>query len=92
MKQLMEMQKKMQELKRELDNTDFDISSPDGVVKITMNGSQEIKEVSLSEISADKPKLEKAIKEAYNAAIKRAQGIAADKMKKITGFNLPGLT
>ena len=34
---------------------------------------------------------EKAIKDAYNRAIKRSQMIAAEKMKSITGLNLPGM-
>jgi len=93
MKQLMEMQKKVQELKRELDNTNFDVLSSDGSVKITMSGSQEVKEAlvngDLKEM--DKPGLEKAIKDAYNRAIKRSQEIAAQKMKGMTGLNLPGL-
>ena len=93
MKALMDMQKKMQELKRELDNTDFEVQSLDGSVKVTMNGSQEVKGISikgdLKEI--EKANLEKAIKDAYNMAIKRSQDIAAGKMKDITGLNLPGL-
>lgn len=48
MKALMDMQKKMQEMKRELDNTDFQTQSSDGLVKITMNGSQEVKEISIT--------------------------------------------
>ena len=93
MKQMMEMQKKMQEMKRELDNTNFEITSSDGLIKITMNGSQEVKEVALMKESQglEKTQLEKAIKDAYNRAIKRSHEIAADKMKQITGFNLPGL-
>jgi len=89
MKQLMEMQKKMQEIKRQLDQAHFEISSSDGLVKITMNGAQEVQDVVIQQ--ADKASLEKAIKEAYNRAIKRAQELAAQKMKDITGFNLPGL-
>lgn len=94
MKQLMEMQKKMQELKRELDNTDFEVSSSDGLVKITMSGSQEVRAASIQgEIKEmEKQTLEKAIKDAYNRAIKRSQEVAAAKMKSLTGFNLPGLT
>ena len=42
MKQLMEMQKKMQEMKRELENASFDILSSDGLVKVTMTGVQEV--------------------------------------------------
>jgi hypothetical protein len=93
MKELMEMQKKMKEMKQQLDNANFDIQSPDGLVKITMNGSQEIKEISIQgdikEI--DKSTLEQAIKDAHSRAIKRSHDIAAEKMREITGFNLPGL-
>jgi DNA-binding protein YbaB len=94
MKALMDMQKKMQEMKRELDNTNFEVQSPDGSLKIVMNGSQEVKEVSLkSELNQlEKSNLEKTIKDTYNMAIKRSHDIAAGKMKDITGLNLPGLT
>jgi len=93
MKQLMEMQKKMQEMKRELDNTTFEVLSSDGLVKVTMNGSQEVKEFSIQgDIQRiEKATLEKAIKDAYNRAIKRSHDIAAQKMKDVTGLNLPGL-
>ena len=93
MKQLMEMQRKMQEVKRELDAATFDISSSDGVVKIVMNGSQEVREVVLrDDVSAlQKPALEKALKDAYNRAIKRSHEIAAAKMKQVSGLNIPGL-
>ena len=93
MKALIEMQKKMQELKRELDNTDFEITSFDNVVKIKMNGSQEVKEVNISgDLNAmEKTNLEKIIKDTYNRAVKRSQSLAAEKMKGATGLNLPGL-
>ena len=89
----MDMQRKVQEIKRELENTDFEIASSDGLVKITMNGAQEVKAVvlqgELKEI--DKADLEKAIKDAYNRAIKRSHEIASQKMKDVTGLNLPGM-
>ncbi len=93
MKALMDMQKKMQELKRELDNTNFDVQSHDGMVKVTMNGSQEVKEITLNDNfkETQKPSLEKAIKDTYNMAIKRSHEIAAAKMKDVTGLNLPGM-
>lgn len=93
MKQLMDMQKKMQEIKRQLDAETFDMQSSDGSVKITMNGSQDVKEVViLAEMTQiDKLNLEKAIKDAYNRAIKRSHELAAAKMKSVTGLNLPGL-
>lgn len=94
MKRLMEMQKKMQDAKRELDHTNFEISSPDGLIKIVMNGSQEVKDVFLRDgfEGIDKIHLEKAVKDTYNRAIKRSQELAAEKMKNIAGFDIPGLT
>ncbi len=94
MKQLMEMQKKMQEMKRQLDETFFEIASSDGLVKITMSGSQEVRDISIQkEVQGiEKAALEKAMKDAYNRAIKRSHDLAAAKMKEVTGFNIPGLT
>ncbi|MDP2940884.1 MAG: YbaB/EbfC family nucleoid-associated protein [Candidatus Omnitrophota bacterium] len=94
MKQLMEMQKKMQEAKRELEAANFEAASADGTVKITMSGAQEVKEVRIQAdlANTEKSNLEGALKDAYNRAIKRSQAIAAEKMKQITGFNIPGLT
>ena len=93
MKQLMEMQKKMQEMKRQLDATTFEIASSDGTVKVVMNGSQEVQEVALQDTfaTADKARLEKSIKDAYNRAIKRSHELAAQKMKGVAGFDMPGL-
>ncbi|MDD5692100.1 MAG: YbaB/EbfC family nucleoid-associated protein [Candidatus Omnitrophica bacterium] len=88
MKALFEMQKKMQAVKRELENTNFDILSSDGLVKITMNGAQEVKGI----VIKDNPQLENALKDTFNRAIKRSQEIGAQKMKEVTGINLPGLT
>ena len=94
MKQLFEMQKKMQEVKKVLDDISFDIQSSDGVVKITMNGSQEVKEVVLKDNlgEAEKARLTISLKDTFNRAIKRSQEVAAQKMKDVTGFNIPGLT
>lgn len=93
MKQLMDMQKKMQEIKRQLEAATFEVASSDGTIKITMTGTQEVRNVAISgEVGQiDKTDLEKAIKDAYNRAVKRSQDVAAQKMKDVTGFNLPGL-
>jgi len=94
MKGLFEMQKKMQAVKRELDNVSFDIQSSDGLVKITMNGAQEVKEVVLKDNlgELEKARLASSLKDTFNRAIKRSQEVAAQKMKEVTGFNIPGLT
>ena len=94
MKGLFEMQKKMQEIKRELENTNFDMQSSDGLVKITMNGSQEIQGVMVKDnLSADEmSRLNNTLKDTFNRSIKRSQEIAAQKMREVTGLNIPGLT
>jgi len=92
-KQLMDMQKKMEAVKRELDNAAFEIASSDGLVKISMSGSQEVKALSLNADFAkmDKLALENSLRDAYNRAIKRSHEFAAQKMKLAAGFDIPGL-
>jgi DNA-binding YbaB/EbfC family protein len=94
MKGLFEMQKKMQEVKRVLEETNFDIQSSDGAVQITMNGAQEIKEVVIKDNlgESEQARLADSLKDTFNRAIKRSQEVAAQKMKDVTGFNIPGLT
>lgn len=94
MKDLFAMQKKMQEVKRQLDSTTFEISSSDGVVKISMNGSQEVQSVAIKDNLTDveKNRLAAILKDTFNRAIKRSQEVAASKMKDGIGFNIPGLT
>ena len=94
MKSLMEMQKKIQEIKRQLDNTNVEIEDPQGFIKIVMNGSQDIKEVKVKK-SIDESEcraFEQALKDSFNKAIKQSQEVAAQKMKSVTGLNLPGIT
>ncbi|MFA5119067.1 MAG: YbaB/EbfC family nucleoid-associated protein [Candidatus Omnitrophota bacterium] len=94
MKALMDMQKKMQEMKKQLENTTFDVQSSNGLIKITMNGAQEITDIKVvGDLAAIQAKaLEQAMKDAFTKAIKQSQVVAAEKMKSVTGFNLPGLT
>lgn len=92
MKALFDMQKKMQDLKRELENITFEVESSDKTVKVIMNGSQEIKDVKIQDefVKLEHGHLEAAVKDVVNKAIRRSHDIAAEKMKQITGLNLPG--
>ena len=92
MKQFLEMQKSMQELKRQLEETNFDALSSDGLVKINMNGAQKVNRVMINGNLAelDKAALEKSILDVYNRAVKQAQEVAAHKLKGISGLSLPG--
>jgi DNA-binding YbaB/EbfC family protein len=93
MKQLMEMQKKIQEMKRQLEAAVFDAQSADGKVKITMNGSQEIQDIRIECALPEKEaqQLQGSVKDALKRAIKRSHDVAAEKMKSVTGLNLPGM-
>ncbi len=91
MKMLMDAKRKMEEMKNELENTVFEIKSSDGLVRVTMNGSQEVKEVKIQASTADSNVLEAAVKDAVNRAVKHSHDITAQKMKDITGLNIPGL-
>ena len=91
---IMDMQKKAKEIKESLDKAVFETESPDGTTRISMNGSQQVETVTVKceGLSADaKTKLEKTLKDVYNRAIKHSHELAAQKMKEITGLNIPGL-
>lgn len=91
-KALMDMKSKMEQIKRELESSVFEIVSSDGLVKVVMNGAQDVKEVGIQKDlqGLEKNTLEKAVKDAYNKAVKHSRDIAARKMKDVTGFNIPG--
>ncbi|MCX6740543.1 MAG: YbaB/EbfC family nucleoid-associated protein [Candidatus Parcubacteria bacterium] len=65
-----------------------------GKVKVKINGNQEILDIQidLELLSADnKEKLQNALKDATNDAIKKVQRIMAEKVKQ-SGISLPGLS
>lgn len=94
MKTLLEINKKAGQIRKRLEETVFEITGPEGYIKIMMSGSQEVKDVSILKKpqEVEKASLEREIKETYNKAVKHSQAVAASAMKEITGFNLPGMT
>ncbi|MDD2806118.1 MAG: YbaB/EbfC family nucleoid-associated protein [Elusimicrobiales bacterium] len=89
MKQLWEMKKKMDDLKKELDS--LELASEDKLVKVTITGSQEVKcvEIKGDLAGADKGKLEAALADTVNRAVRESQKAAAQKMSALGG--IPGL-
>jgi DNA-binding YbaB/EbfC family protein len=89
MKQLWEMKKKMDEVKKELDA--MVLASEDNMVKVTITGSQEIKsvEIKCDLTTANKAKLEASLSDTMNRAVRESQKSAAQKMSALGG--LPGL-
>lgn len=87
-KDLKEQAKKLQdELGKEIVDTEKD------GIKITMNGSQEVLKVEVTNPSVleSKEKVEAAIKNCTNESIKKAQNVMAKKMQSMPGLDLPNL-
>jgi len=91
MKELWEMKQKMDEIKKELEA--ITLESEDNFVRVGISGSQDIKSVAIKAdlATVDKAKLEAALTETINRAIKQSQKAAAEKMSKLSGFKLPGM-
>ena len=92
MKQLMEMKKQADQIKRELDSASVDVQEVRGI-KITISGSQNFQSLEIEEgllNAQNKKRLETDLLRSLNAAIHRSQAVAAQKMKAVMpGF--PGL-
>ncbi len=89
MKQLMEMKKQAERLKRELDAVSVEVSEVSGI-KITISGSQQFKAIEISDAyfqEGRKDRLEADVLRSVNAAIARSQQLAAAKMKE----SMPGM-
>lgn len=91
--ELMKLQQEAMKIKKELENTYIE-AEVDGLV-VTVNGEMKIEKVEFEDtkIIWDQAALEKAIMEAVNKGMKKAQEVAAEKMQGVMGqmgMNLPG--
>ncbi|HBB66430.1 MAG: hypothetical protein A2X28_02350 [Elusimicrobia bacterium GWA2_56_46] len=88
MKELMEMKRKMEEIKKELDS--ITLESEDNYVKVGISASQNVTGVTVKVdlATADKARLEASLTETINRAIRQSQKTAAEKMSKLS---LPGM-
>lgn len=92
--ELMKLQQQAQKIQEELSNTHIE-AEVDGVV-ITIDGQLKIVSTVIEDTSIlkDQQKLEKAFTEAVNKGMKKAQEIAAERMRGVMGqmwLNLPGM-
>ena len=89
---LMKLQQQAQKIQEELSNTHIE-AEVDGVV-VTIDGQLKVVSTVIEDTSilGDQKKLEKAITEAVNKWMKKAQEIAAERLKGVMGqmgLNLP---
>lgn len=92
--ELMKLQQQAQKVQQELDNIHIEAESNGFVV--TFNGQLKAVKIEIEDenLLLSKTKLEEAALEAINKGMKKAQEIAADKMKGVMGdlgLNLPGM-
>lgn len=93
MKELMEMKKQAEQIKRELDAVTVEVTDVRGI-KITINGSQDFKSISIDQNilnPTDKTKFENDLLRSLNIAVRKSQNEAAKKMRSMPGLNLPGM-
>jgi len=95
MKQVKQMQKKVEEIQDELAEKEVEGTAGGGVVRVKANGKQEVLDISIDPevIDADDVEmLEDLILAAVNDAVNNAQELANEQMNEITGgMNIPGL-
>jgi DNA-binding YbaB/EbfC family protein len=95
MKQAQQMQAKMGALQKELDVREFDSSTGGGMVKVKVNGKQELLSLEINPECVDPSDVEMLqdlVKSAVNQAMKDSSDTVANAMSKVTGgLNMPGL-
>lgn len=92
MKQAQKMQAEMQKAQERLSQEEVTGESGGGMVKITMNGTYEVRRVEIDEtlVGDDKEMLEDLVAAAMNAAVHRVAEKTQDSMAGLTaGMGLP---
>ena len=95
MKQAQQMQAKLATLQNELAEREVEASAGGGMVKVKVNGKQQLLSVSINKECVDPndvATLEELVFTAVNQAIKESQDMVQQAMSKVTGgMNIPGL-
>ena len=95
MKQAQQMQAKIATLQKELGDREVEGSAGGGMVKVKVNGKQELLDIQISKECVDPgdvEMLEELVKTAINQALKTSQDMVSGAMSKVTGgLNIPGL-
>ena len=98
LKQARDVQKKIEEVQNELDDLVIEGDSGGGMVKVVVNGKQQILELTIDQdaIKEDKELLEDLIISAVNNALTKSLEESQNRMNAVTGnmlggMNIPGL-
>jgi len=95
MKQAQKMQAKMAQIQEELADKIVESTSGGGMIKVQVNGRQEILSILIEPDVVDPDDVEMLqdlIVAAVNDALRKSQEMMAEEMKKVTGgMSIPGL-
>lgn len=95
LKQAQQMQTKLASLQKELEAREVESSTGGGMIKVKVNGKQEILEISINKECVDPndvETLEELVKTGVNQAVKESQDMVSNAMSKVTGsVNIPGM-
>ena len=95
MKQAQQMQMKMASLQKELETREFEAATGGGMVKVKVNGKQELLDIEIDKECVDPEDVEMLqdlVKTAVNQALTTSQETVSNAMSKVTGgLNIPGL-
>ena len=95
MRQAQQMQQRMNQVQNDLAGRTVTASVGGGMVSVTLNGKNELLSVHIDKEvinPADQAMLQDLILSAVNEGIKKAQDMAQEEMRKITGgINIPGI-
>lgn len=95
LKGIFETQKKMSEIKRNLESISVDYESAAGKIKVMMSGTQKLLSLDISDEflkAEEKEKLQNELISSINAASQKVQRIAAEKLQASMGnLKIPGL-
>lgn len=91
LKQFRDLRSQAKTLQNTLAGEKVEASAAWGKIKMVMNGNQEVQSVTIDpEMLGNKEKLEGAIKDVTNEAVRKVQKIMAEKVRQ-GGFKMPGL-
>ena len=93
MKQAQAMQDNMKKAQDELANVEVTAESGAGLVKVTMTCKHDVKRIEIdpSLLADDKDMLEDLVAAAFNAAVRKAEEVSAERMAKVMPAGMPGL-
>jgi len=99
LKQARDVQKKIEEVQNELDDLVIEGDSGGGMVKVVVNGKQQLLELTIDQdaIKEDKELLEDLIISAVNNALTKSLEESQNRMNAVTGnalggMNIPGMS